>query len=49
VVGAVATFPFLTSFQRNSHFNNVVLPPGMQLNYTAGGATLVVTRAALSK
>jgi len=40
-----ATFPFLTSFQRNGTFNHVILPPGMQLNYTPGGATLVVTGA----
>ena len=40
-----ATFPFLTSFQRNGTFNNVILPPGLQLNYTSGGATLVVTGA----
>jgi hypothetical protein len=40
-----ATFPFLTSYQRNGTFNNVVLPPGMQLNYNSGGATLVVTGA----
>ena len=38
-----ATFPLLTSFQRNGTFNNVILPQGMQLNYTTGGATLVVT------
>jgi len=40
-----ATFPFLTSFQRNGTFNNVILPQGMQLNYTSGGATLVITGA----
>jgi hypothetical protein len=40
-----ATFPFLTSFQRNGTFNNVILPPGIKLNYTSGGATLVVTGA----
>lgn len=38
-----ATFPFLTSFQRNGTFNNVILPQGLQLNYNSGGATLVVT------
>ena len=38
-----ATFSFLTSFQRNGTFNKVMLPPGMTLNYTPGGATLVVT------
>jgi hypothetical protein len=40
-----ATFPFLTSFQRNGTFNNVVMPPGLQLNYNSGGATIVVTGA----
>jgi hypothetical protein len=40
-----ATFPFLTSFQRNGTFSKVIVPQGMQLNYTAGGATLVVTGA----
>jgi hypothetical protein len=40
-----ATFPFLTSFQRNGTFNNVILPQGMTLNYTPYGATLVVTGA----
>ena len=40
-----ATFPFITSNQRHGTFNNVILPPGMQLNYTSGGATLVVTGA----
>jgi hypothetical protein len=38
-------FPFLTSFQRNGTFTDVTLPQGMSLNYTAGGATLVVTNA----
>ncbi|MGD1085587.1 MAG: hypothetical protein ABSA47_12680 [Verrucomicrobiota bacterium] len=38
-----ATFPFLTSYQRNGTFNNVILPQGFTLNYTPGGATLVVT------
>jgi hypothetical protein len=38
-----ATFPFLNSFQRNGTFSNVILPPGLKLNYTSGGATLVVT------
>jgi len=40
-----ATFPFLTSYQRNGTFNNVILPQGFTLNYTPGGATLVVTNA----
>jgi len=39
------TFPFLTSFQRNGTFTNVMLPQGMTINYTGGGATLVVTSA----
>jgi hypothetical protein len=38
-----ATFPVLTSFQRTGTFTNVVLPQGMAVNYTSGGATLVVT------
>ena len=40
-----ATFPFLTSFQRNGTFNKVILPSGITLNYSSGGATLVVTGA----
>ena len=40
-----ASFPFLTSAGRSGTFNNVILPQGMQLNYTPGGATLVVTGA----
>jgi hypothetical protein len=40
-----ASFPFLTSYQRNGTFTNVMLPQGMTLNYTGGGATLVVTSA----
>ena len=40
-----ATFPLLTSFQRNGTFSKVVLPQGMQLNYTSGGATLTITGA----
>ena len=40
-----ATFPLLSSFQRNGTFSKVILPQGMQLNYTSGGATLVVTGA----
>jgi hypothetical protein len=35
----------LTSFQRNGTFNKVMMPPGLQLNYNSGGATLVVTGA----
>ena len=38
-----ASFPFLTSAGRNGTFNNMILPQGMQLNYTPYGATLVVT------
>jgi hypothetical protein len=40
-----ASFPFLSSYQRNGTFTNVMLPQGMTLNYTSGGATLVVTSA----
>ena len=40
-----ATFSLLTSFQRIGTFSKVNLPQGMQLNYTPGGATLVVTGA----
>ena len=41
-----AAFPFLANFGgRSGTFNNVVLPPGMTINYTSGGATLVVTGA----
>jgi hypothetical protein len=40
-----ATFPFLTSFQRNGTFNQVIMPSGLQMNYNSGGATLVVTGA----
>jgi hypothetical protein len=40
-----ATFSLLTSFQRNGTFNNVIIPQGMKLNYTSGGATLTVTGA----
>jgi hypothetical protein len=39
-----ASFPFLAGFsQRSGTFNTAIIPQGMQLNYTSGGATLVVT------
>ena len=38
-----ATFPILTSFQRNGTFSNVILPQGVGITYTSGGANLVVT------
>jgi hypothetical protein len=41
-----ATFPFMSSYQRNGTFDHLILPPGFALNYTPGGATLVVTGAA---
>jgi len=28
-----ATFPIITSYQRSRHVQNLVLPPGLQLNY----------------
>ncbi|MGA2555263.1 MAG: hypothetical protein ABSG04_03220 [Verrucomicrobiota bacterium] len=40
-----ATFPFISTFQRNGAFNHAILPQGMQLNYSPSGATLVVTGA----
>jgi len=38
-----ATFPILTSFQRNGTFSKVILPQGFSITYTSGGAMLTVT------